>query len=119
MNRPSPLRPLAKLAIVQQSRDDWKSEAGALSQALDATSFVMLHGDRPQQIAVANAARGLLQLKGYPVRPVQTMRFDVTVRTANGFQAWTAIGLSSFDVLCDTLNHFDEQTVTVRVRREA
>lgn len=118
MNRPAPMRHQAKLAIVQKSRDIWKSDAGALALALDETSFVMLHGGRHQQIQAANGARDILQSKGYPVRPAQLMRFDVTVRTANGFQRWPALGRSSIDVLLDTLTHFDEQAVTVCVRRE-
>lgn len=118
MLSPFPMRPQAKVEIVKQSRDRWKSDAGVLSQALDATSFVMLHGDRLQQIEAANDARGILKDRGYPVRPTQLMRFDVTVRTANGYQRWSALGRSSIDVLLDTLTHFDEQAVTVRVRRE-
>lgn len=119
MNRPTPLRPQAKVEIVKVSRDRWKNDAGTFARALDATAFTVLHGDRPQQIAVANAVRNLLDIKGYPVRPTQVMRFDVTARTENGFQNWTAIGRSSVDVLLDTLTHFGEQSVTIRVRREA
>lgn len=119
MIHPSPLRLQVKMEIIKQSRDVWKGDAGELSVALDAVSFTLLHGDRPQQIEAAREARGLLAFKGYPVRDSQIMRFDVTVRTANGFQAWTALGRSSIDVMLDTLTHFDEQAVTVRVRREA
>lgn len=119
MNRPSSLHPQAKVEIVKVSRDRWKNDAGDLARALDATSFTVLHGDRLQQIAVANAARDLLHFKGYPVRDTQVMRFDVTARTENGFHTWTAIGRSSVDVLLDTLTYFGEQSVTIRVRREA
>lgn len=118
MLSPYPMRPQAKVEIVKQSRDRWKSDAATFAVALNTVSFVMLHGDRHQQIKAANDARGILKDRGYPVRPTQTMRFDVTVRTANGFQHWTALGRSSIDVLLDTLTHFDERAVTVRVRRE-
>lgn len=117
-NRPS-LRPQAKVEIVKQSRDRWMNDAGVLSKALDEVSFTLLHGGRDQQIEVASTARGLLKSKGYPVRPAQLMRFDVTARTETGFQTWTALGRSSIDVLLDTLTHFNEQAVTVRVRPEA
>lgn len=116
--RPSPIRPQAKVEIVKQSRDRWMNDAGTFSRALDEASFTLLHGDRQQQIVMANGARELLADKGYPVRDTQVMRFDVTARTETGFQTWTAIGRSSIDVLLDTLTHFDEQAVTVRVRPE-
>lgn len=119
MKRPSLLRPQARIEIVKQSRDRWMNDAGDFSRALDTASFTLLHGDRQQQIEVANTARDLLAAKGYPVRPAQSMRFDVTARTANGFHSWTAIGRSSIDVLLATLTHFDGHAVTVRVRREA
>lgn len=112
------LRPQAKVEIVKQSRDRWMNDAGDFSKALDVAAFTLLHGDRQQQIEVANTARELMATKGYPVRPAQSMRFDVTARTETGFQSWTAIGRSSIDVLLDTLTHFDEQAVTVRVRPE-
>src|SRR5690606_37142765 len=91
MSNPCPLRPQAKVEIVKQSRDQWKDDAGALAHALDAMSFVALHGNRPQQIEAAQVARGLLRARRYPIRASGMRAFDVTVRTANGYQYWQAV----------------------------
>lgn len=119
MNNPSPMRPQGKLAIVQQSRDIWKGDAGAFAAALNAANLMLVHGDRPQQLKAAADARDVLRSRGYPAKEPHTRRFTVTVRTAYGYQYWSAIGHSSMDVLLDTLQHFDGQAVAVSVRAGA
>ena len=114
MKHPTPLRPQVRVDI-----DHWKDDATALSLALDKLSFITMHGDRMQQIEAANSARESLRMRGYPVQSAQAARFDVTVRTDSGYHSWTVIGRSSGDVMHDTLTHFGEQSVTIRVRPEA
>lgn len=116
ISRPSPMRPQAKVEIVKQSRDRWKDDAGTFAAALNATQLILVHGDRAQQVKAAADARQLLRFKGYPAKNPHTKRFNVTVRTANGYQFWNAIGHNSMDVLLDTLQHFDGQAVSVSVR---
>jgi len=104
------------MAIVKESRDRWRSDAGDLARALDAASFVLIHGDRPQQLTAGHTARELLHAKGYPVRESRPLVFRVTARTATGYQSWIALSPSSTDVLIDTLQYFHGAPVTITVR---
>ena len=117
-NSPSPMRPRAKVEIVKQSRDRWKSDAGDFAQALDATSFTLLHGDRHQQIEAASEARGLLAIKGYPVRESKPRHFTVTARVPgmSGTYVWDAIGQSSVDVMLEALEQYEGQFVSITVK---
>ncbi|MCQ9615909.1 hypothetical protein L1889_03675 [Paenalcaligenes niemegkensis] len=121
MKRSKSIRPEAKIAIVQQSRNRWKSDAGDFALALDAASFTLLHGDRKQQIEAANAARGLMAAKGYPVRKSEMLHFTVKARVAgmDGVHIWDAIGHNAIDVTLDALEKYEGQFVSISVRPEA
>lgn len=88
-----------------------------LAESLDATSFILLHGDREQQIEAANAIRSLLRIKGYPIRDSRPISFEVTARVAEGTYVYNVEGYNSIDALLEALRQPNNAPVAVSVTR--
>lgn len=106
-----------------QKSDHGIVNAGELATALDAASFVLLHGNRHQQIIAANSARSLLDSKGYPVRRSKLINFVVKARVGTTgttcTHTWNAVGFNSMDVMLDALEQFEGQFVSISVSKRA
>lgn len=88
-----------------------------LAESLDATSFILLHGDREQQIEAANDIRSLLSIRGHPVRDSRPVHFEVTARIAEGTYVYDVRGYNSIDALLEVLGVLNDIPVAVSVAR--